>query len=409
MLVLLSLKIDKTAIFCYHDIVTKIESSGRFMNLVYNTFDSLSSSLSNFFLSFSPHISKPQAKNLSYIILASIDANSIITSSVASHFKGGLSYNKPESNERRIRRFLNNPHFDIYSFFDDLISYVIDQYKVKYSDNIVFVCMDHSFNNDDFTTLTLTTRIGRQSIPIYFRCFEGTNDSHAFSFDTIKNPLTFAHKLFPNYQVIFLADRFFNDPSIFQLIEDLSDFYCIRTKTNINVSIDSISFVPLSSIKPYVYKSKLLENIYFSFSKKHLVNIAISPSKDTDDPWYIVTNLPPKKALKYYSYRFGGIEFFFKSQKSNGFYLEKTTTRSLQVFKNLFGITCISILWLTILGVDYCKNKSHSKVNFYDVKIIHGKPTRFKSFFRLGKEILSYAYNSCINIKIKTNFILYDV
>ena len=71
---------------------------------VYNTFDFLSSSLSNFFQSISPHISKPQAKNLAYIILASIDANSIITSSVASHFKGDLSFNKPESNERRIRR-----------------------------------------------------------------------------------------------------------------------------------------------------------------------------------------------------------------------------------------------------------------------------------------------------------------
>ena len=336
---------------------------------VYNTFDFLSSSLSNFFQSISPHISKPQAKNLAYIILASIDANSIITSSVASHFKGDLSFNKPESNERRIRRFLNNPHFDIYSFYDDLISYVMDKYKVKHSDNIV-----------------------------YFRCFEGTNDPDAFSFDTIKNALTYAHKLFPNYQIIFLADRFFNDPSIFKLIEDFSDFYCIRTKTNITVSSDSINFVPLSSIKPYVYKSKLLENVYFSFSKKHLVNIAISPSKDTEDPWYIVTNLSPKKALKYYSYRFGGIEFFLK-----------TTTRSLQVFKTLFGITCISILWLTILGVDHCKNKSHSKINFYDVKIINGKPTRFKSFFRLGKEILSYAYNSCVYIKIKTNFILYNV
>ena len=343
------------------------------------------------------------------MILASIDANSIITSSVASHFKGDLSYNKPESNERRIRRFLNNIRFDIYSFYDDLISYVMDKYKVKHLDNTVFVCMDHSYNNDDFTTLTLTTRIGRQSIPIYFRCFEGTDNSDAFSFDTIKNALTYAHKLFPNYQIIFLADRFFNDPSIFKLIEDLSDFYCIRTKTNITVSSDSIHFVPLSSIKPYVHKSKLLENVYFSFSKKHLVNIAISPSKDTEDPWYIVTNLSPKKALKYYSYRFGGIEFFFKAQKSNDFYLGKTTTRSLQVFKTLFGITCISILWLTILGVDHCKNKSHSKINFYDVKVINGKPTRFKSFFRLGKEILSYAYNSCVYIKIKTNFILYDV
>ena len=362
------------------------------------------------------HISKPQASNLAYITIGATNANSIITSSIASHFKGNLSLNKAESNERRIRRFLNNEHFNIYNFFNDLINHVISNYKVKHDDNVVFVSMDHTYNNDDFVTLTLTTKIGKQSIPIYFKCFQDDdNISHenefdekisAFSIETIKDALTRAHNLFPDYTVIFLCDRWFNDPAIFKIIEKLSDFYCIRTKTNITVSSNEIDFVPLSEIKPFVHKSKLLENIIFTQTEKHKVNIAISPSKDTDDPWYIVTNLDPKRAIKFYSYRFGGIEPFFRHQKSNGYYLEKTTTRSLKVFENLFGITCISILWLTILGSDYCKNKSHRVIKLYDTKTIKGKKVRVKSLFRIGKELLTIAYNSYQYIKIKTNFIL---
>ena len=45
-------------------------------------------------------------------------------------------------------------------------------------------------------------------------------------------------------------------------------------------------------------------------------------------------------AIKHYSKRFGGIEFIFKAQKSNGYSLEKTTTRNLTVFTKLFFISC---------------------------------------------------------------------
>lgn len=378
------------------------------MNKLYNTFSELSSSLAKFFLSISSNISKPQAFNLAYFIIASNDANSIITSSVASKFKGILSKNMPESNERRIRRFLNTEVFNIYNFFDDLVKHVMSNYKVKHSDNNIFICVDHTHNKDDFVTLTITIKIGKQSIPIYYDTFL-ENDENAFSIDTITKALEHAHNLFPDFNLIFLADRWFNDPAIFKVIEELSDYYCIRTKTNITISKDSIEFVSLSDINPYVYKSKLLENIYFTKTKKHKVNIAISPSKDTDDPWYIVTNLDPKRAIKYYSYRFGGIECNFKNQKSNGYYLEKTTTKSLEVFKKLFGITCISIIWLTILGADYSKNKNKTETKLYDTKKIKGKIKRFKSLFKIGKELLSIAYYSSKYIKIKTNFILYDV
>lgn len=52
---------------------------------------------------------------------------------------------------------------------------------------------------------------------------------------------------------------------------------------------------------------------------------------------------------------------FFKSQKSNGFNLEKTRTRNLHAFENLYSIICFAWLWLSILAIDYTKNYAHVK------------------------------------------------
>jgi len=58
----------------------------------------------------------------------------------------------------------------------------------------------------------------------------------------------------------------------------------------------------------------------------------------------------------YYGYRFGSIEFLFKSQKTNGFYLEETAIKKIHAFENLYSIICIANLYLTCLGTDISKN-----------------------------------------------------
>lgn len=52
---------------------------------------------------------------------------------------------------------------------------------------------------------------------------------------------------------------------------------------------------------------------------------------------------------------------FFKSQKTNGFNLEKTKTRNLHAYENLYSLVCFAGLWLTIIGIDYTKNYTHVK------------------------------------------------
>jgi hypothetical protein len=115
--------------------------------------------------------------------------------------------------------------------------------------------------------------------------------------------------------------------------------------------------------------------------------------------------------IKHYGYRFGSIEFIFKNQKSNGFYLESTKMRNIQSFTTLFTLVCVAILWLTILGADYSKNKNHFKNCFkirYSKKIGSGNKRTF-SLFNTGLFFFNLAFESTKYIVLKCNFILYDI
>ena len=110
------------------------------------------------------------------------------------------------------------------------------------------------------------------------------------------------------------------------------------------------------------------------------------------------------------SHRFGAIECLFKSQKTNGFNLEKTKTRNLHAYENLYSLVCFCCVWLSIIGIDYTKNYSHVK-NRLNIRFVkrnsNNKTIRILSIFNLGLTIFRRCFNSYINFKIKCNMQLY--
>ena len=136
-------------------------------------------------------------------------------------------------------------------------------------------------------------------IPLWFRCFKGKNDPAAFNLSLIKDAISFVHNLFEskNCTLIFLADRWFTFRDIMQYIHELGDIYCIRSKNNLTISIDSVTITS------------------FSFPTK----LAISKTDSHKEPFIILTNGNTRQAIKHYGYRFGSIECIFKNQKSNRF------------------------------------------------------------------------------------------
>ncbi len=132
--------------------------------------------------------------------------------------------------------------------------------------------------------------------------------------------------------------------------------------------------------------------------------------KGTKDPWIIVTNGNPKRAVKDYAYRFGAIETVFKSQKSNGFYLENTCNASIEYFTSMYTIACFAQTYMTILGADFAKNRRcYKNIKITTHKKRNGKKVRTMSLFNTGLTLFHLAYMSLKYIRIPFSFKLYDV
>ena len=385
------------------------------MNKVYNTQEEIASEIEKFLKEIFTDIRKTQLNILPYIVLGIILSESVIASDIAKALKNQFTLVQLESVIKRIKRFFSNELFKPHEFFNHVIRHIISNYKKKHSDKRVHVVFDHMFSHDNYTVFMITMRIGKQGIPLWFRCFEGKDCTEAFEENLLKEGISYVSSLFGNeYDLIFLADRWFNSTTLLEHIASLGHTFCIRFKRNIKTLIYDKKeghkvWKILDELKAYQYHSNSFKDIEIT-DKKYVVNIAISQKHGVAEPWIIVTNGDTKRAIKDYGYRFGAIECLFKNQKSNGFRLELTVNASLQYFKNLYAVTCFASIFLIILGADYSKNtKCYKNEKIVTHKVIKGVKRRGMSLFNVGLTLFKRAYNSLKYIRIPFNFKLYDI
>ena len=62
---------------------------------------------------------------------------------------------------------------------------------------------------DKFIVFMMTMRIGKQAIPLWFRCFEGKSNPDAYKQSLLEEGINFVDNLFKDkkYDLIFLGDR----------------------------------------------------------------------------------------------------------------------------------------------------------------------------------------------------------
>jgi len=87
------------------------------------------------------------------------------------------------------------------------------------------------FSHDNYTVFMISMRIGKQSIPLWFRCFKGKDCPDAFQEKLLKDGISYVSNLFGNnYKLIFLADRWLNSTSLMEHINSLGHFFVLDLK-----------------------------------------------------------------------------------------------------------------------------------------------------------------------------------
>ena len=384
------------------------------MNKLYNTAKEFATNLSQTLKNAIPDIKKTQLNIIPYIILSMILSESCVPIDMAKVLKDEFSFIQTNSVIKRIRRFFSNELFKPYVFYQKLILYILNSFHSKHHDKTLYITFDHMFSKSNYTVFMFTMRIGTFGVPIWFKCFKDISKNGTFKLNTMKEGIEEVSKLFKNtdFNLVFLADRWFGSSKILDIINKLGHVYAIRLKGNIIVYVNGDK-IKAKKLKHRKYHSVIHENVFIT-DDRYKTTIVYSPTNNTKDPWIIVTNGDPSKALKSYSYRFGSIETMFKAQKSNGFNLEKISNASLDYFTTMYTMVCTCILFLTILGADYSKNTrcyKEVKIGTHKTYIIDGKKVkkRVMSLFNTGLTLFKRAFNSCVYIRIPLSFKLYDI
>ena len=388
------------------------------MRKLYNTFYDCVNNFDTFFYKIDNSLTKNQRNFLSDFFIAITYSTSCNFNKIAIPLAHKYSSIKFDSILKRISRFLNNDKNNFHHMFDNIIKYIFSNYKVSHEDNRIFISFDHMFVKDKFTIFMLSLKVGRQGFPIYFKVFDGKNSPNhgdAFKLKNIKSSLLYIHNLIKsfnsNYNIVFLADRWFgNYFPLFNFINNiLHDSFVFRCKDNFKIFYQPTSeshkiWTTIHDLPSMKYHSTFYSNLEFT-KKKLIYNLTICKSDSHKERWFLISNIDPTRAKKFYAYRFGGIETIFKNQKSNGFYLEKTGIKSLHAFDNLYSLTCISLCYCIGLGTSVSKNsKVYKNIGFRTTK----NHKRILSLFHTGLRLFLLAFNSPKYYKIPFNFILYD-
>ncbi len=382
---------------------------------LYNTQSDFTSAMRFFLHSSCPHLRKTQTNIIPEIIWGMINAESSVSSDIANHLKGEFSLIQVNSITKRIRRFFNNKLFEPYLFYDSVIKFVISNYKKKHSDNNVHIIIDHMFSHDNYVVLMFSMRIGSQGVPIWFKCFK-ENTSDAYVEALIIEGIDYVSSIFDDsFNLIFLGDRWFNSTSLMEHINNLGHYYVFRLKKNIKVFVYDKKekhevWKWLHELTNYEWHSVSYKDVLLT-DNKFKCNLVYSKRKDTADPWILVTNCDDKWPIYHYKHRFGGIESLFKNQKSNGFYIESVCNASEKSFTTMYTLVCFSVLFLTILGTEYTKNKCcYKTVKIETHKNYKNKgKVRILSLFNTGLTLFKYAINSLRYVRLPVRFILYDI
>lgn len=385
---------------------------------LYNTQSQIANKIRSFLSENTSSLHKPQLNFLPEVILGMILSESSVAFDISKVLKEEFTLIQHESIIKRIHRLFNNSRYEDRNLFTEIVKYIISNYRLSHNDKRVHIIIDHMYSKDNFTIFLISMRIGKQGFPIYFECFDGINNPTAFEDSTIINAINAVHDLFINtdYDLIFLADRWFNSSKLLSHIDSLGHTYVIRLKGNIStLCFDKKEGHNIrkqtGNLYAYQCHSVFYRNVTL-FDNSHIItSIVRSKRKGVKKSWILATNGDSIRAVKDYGYRFGGVETIFKNQKSNGFYLEDICNASLECFENLYATICISVLLLTSIGSHYTNRRR----NYKSIKITTHKfykekgKIRVMSIFNTDLTLFKLAYNSYKNINLRLNFIIHDV
>jgi hypothetical protein len=259
------------------------------------------------------------------------------------------------SHLERLSYFLRNPAITAEIFYAPLLQHLLQGWV---GESMTLV-LDTSMQWDEFCLIQVCLAWGGRSIPIAHRVIE--HGSATVGFEQYLPVLEAAQAQLPaDVAVRFLADRGFEHGELIRWLTRAQWDWAIRAKSDLLITASSgqvtcsvADLLPLSGMVHLYSEVEILGNIQ--------CHLATGDWPEAKESWAVLTN----RALSVdifalYGQRFGGVEPYFKDNKSAAFDLKQSRLRDADALSCLFMLLSTAQLLCIVLGfwVEYHQHRS---------------------------------------------------
>lgn len=286
-----------------------------------------------------------QVTNWIWIVVGILQSQSSNLSQIANSLPMDT---KAESRVTKIRRWLMNPHIQVWSFYKAILEHVFSGWSVVE----VFIILDGVMVfGDRWQIFRVSLQHGNRAIPLAWTIVEGKG---LVKVARLKRMLEKVHRSLKSHvkQVTFLADAGFRDCDWAQLCEKFDWNYAIRVACNTYITLPNGISDRLDHLVP-VNQNRYFQEVLLTREEKLKTNVSVTWTTDKQgrpEMVAIITNqIACRARLREYARRMS-IEQSFRDDKSGGFDMEHTRLRHAERIDHLLLAIAIATLWCHELG-----------------------------------------------------------
>jgi len=256
---------------------------------------------------------------------------------------------KPESVGQQFRRWLKNKAINPRLIYDPVARQIVKNMRCRR----LRIQIDRVQIKRRQNVLMMSVYYRKRAIPLVWKCLPyGNGHSRLDHWQELLDYL--ASIVDDDHQIVILADREFGSVDRLRYVEQKEWYYAIRVKEGTYFYDPTwkqpFEWLKLSVIAPCMGNRYVIPSLRLTKGDLFLTHIACAWAVDSDDPWFIATNLPhPIQALKEYARRFG-CEELFSDLKKRGFNWEDSMIRDPQRFSRLLLALALLTVFLLQLG-----------------------------------------------------------
>ncbi len=283
-----------------------------------------------------------------WLAVGILQARSIALGQLVLHIPVG----SPEAESRiaTLRRWLKNPHVDVWDFYRPLLEHVLQGWTaveavVMLDGVLVF--------GDRLQVFRLSVRHGHRAIPLVWTVLPGKGLTRVEKLEAmLTRAATF---LQPRVKAVrCLADAGFRDCDWAELCLKLGWHYNIRIPCSTRVWLTTGRYCRIDELGVRADQRRYFQNVALTAAAKLQTNLSVTWSPATaKDPARLVPVISDQRAMRQRLTEYGwrmDIEESFRDDQSSGFDMEHTQLQHPERLERLLLALALATLWCHELG-----------------------------------------------------------